>query len=204
MMTKTISTFSKYTDGGFESKTHTIISSMTGNAFFTTPVPALATVQTAADAYSAALIKASTGNRTDIATKNEKREELTGLLRSLSTYVNLTANGDRPMLLSSGFDVTKERETVVISKPENLKIENGISTGELFVSVNAVKGAYAYLHEYTTDATMAPGKWVSNPATTSKGIFSNLEPGVKYYCRVGAVGTNGQLLYSDAIARIAV
>jgi hypothetical protein len=203
-MTKTISTFSKYTDGGFESKTHTIISSITGNAYFPTPVPAIATVQVAADTYSAALIKASTGNRSDIAFKNEKREELTGLLRSLSTYVNLTANGDRTMLLSSGFDVTKEREPVVIAKPENLKVENGNSSGELAVSVAAVKGAYAYLHEYTTDVTMAPGNWVSTPGTTSKGLFSNLNPGTKYYCRVGAVGSNGQLLYSDAVARIVV
>jgi hypothetical protein len=203
-MKKVLSNFSKYSDGGFESKTHTILSSMTGNASFPTPVPALTAVQTAADAYAAALIKASTGNRADIADKNEKRELLTGLLRSLSTYVNLTANGDAAMLLSSGFDVSKDREPVVITKPENLKVENGISSGELLVSVTAVKGAYAYLHEYTTDATMAPGSWVSTPATSCKGLFTNLTPGTKYYCRVGAVSTNGQLLYSDAVARIAV
>ena len=203
-MKKVLSSFSKYTDGDFESKAHTIISSMTGNAFFPTPVPALATLQTASDAYSDALIKASTGNRSDIAAKNEKREALTGLLRSLSTYVNLTANGDATMLLSSGFDVSKDREPVVITKPENLKVENGNSSGELLVSVTAVKGAYAYLHEYTSDATMAPQSWVSTPATSCKGVFNNLTPGMKYYCRVGAVSSNGQLLYSDAISRIAI
>lgn len=203
-MTKSLSNFRKYTDGAFESKVHTILSSMTGNANFPTPVPALAAVTTAAAAYSAALITASTGNRADIAIKNDRREELTALLRSLCTYVNLTANGDRSMLLGSGFDITKETEPTVITKPENLQVTNGVSSGELLVSVNAVKGAYAYLHEYTTDQTLAPTNWTSIASTTAKISIVDLQSGIKYYCRVGAVGPNKQLLYSDPIARIVV
>ena len=202
-MTKALTSFNKYSDAVLESKTHSIISSMTGNANFTTPVPALATLGAAATAYSAALIKAATGNRVDIADKNERRAALIALLRSLATYVNLTANGDRSMLISSGLELSKEQEPVTISKPENLQVVNGISPGELIVSINAVKGAYAYLHQYTTDENMAPNSWINNPSTTSKIILSNLQSGTKYICRVGALGTNDQLLYSDPVARIA-
>ena len=202
-MTKALTSFNKYSDAVLESKTHSIISSMTGNANFTTPVPALATLGAAATAYSAALIKAATGNRVDIADKNERRAALIALLRSLATYVNLTANGDRSMLISSGLELSKEQEPVTISKPENLQVVNGISPGELIVSINAVKGAYAYLHQYTTDENMAPNNWINNPSTTSKIILSNLQSGTKYICRVGALGTNDQLLYSDPVARIA-
>ncbi|MGE5108293.1 MAG: fibronectin type III domain-containing protein [Sphingobacteriales bacterium] len=202
MKSRALINFSKYTDGAFESKVHTILSCMKDNLNFTTPVPDLAAITAAAAAYSAALIKASTGNRENIADKNEKRRVLTNLLRSLCIYVTLTANGDRIVLLSSGFDISKDAEPMTISKPENLQVINGISSGELLVSVNAVKGAYAYLHEYTIDETLAPGSWVVTPSTSSKITFTNLLSGTKYYCRVGAIGTNGQLLYSDPLARI--
>ncbi len=203
-MIRTILSFSRYSDGALESKTHSIISSMTANANFPTPVPAIADVQAAATAFATALVKAGTGNRMDVADKNAKRETLIGLLRTLGTYVNLVANGDRTQLLSSGFDISKDPQPLVISKPGNLKVENGLSSGELLVTVKAVKGAYAYLHEYTTDATMAPGSWVTTNATTSRYLFSNLQPGTLYYCRVGAIGSNNQLLYSDAVSRMVI
>lgn len=203
-MTKTVINFLRYADGMLESKTHSIISSMTGNANFPTPVPSMAEVEAAADNFSSALVKAQTGNRVDVADKNAKRETLIDVLRRLGTYVNLIANGDRTVLLSSGFDISKEPQPVVISKPENLKVENGISSGELLVTVKAVKGAYAYLHEYTTDATMAPNSWVTTNSTTSKLLLNNLQAGTVYYCRVGAVGSNNQLLYSDVVSRMVI
>lgn len=203
-MTKSLTNFASLSDSGLESKTQLIVSSLTGNAHFPTPTPTLAALQTAFDAFQEALVKAGTGNRVDIAEKNAAREVLVNLLRLLCAYVNLTANGNRAMLLSSGFSISKDREPVIISKPENLKIENGLSSGELLLSVSAVKGAYAYLHEYTTDATLTPDSWVSTTTTASKALLDNLQPGTLYYCRVGAVGANGQLLYSDASSRMVI
>lgn len=203
-MKKATFNFAKLSDGNLESKTHEILLLMTGNANFPTPVPALADVTAAAAAYSAALAKAGTGNRIDVADKNAKREILIGLLRSLCRYVNLVADGDATMILSSGFGISKDPQPVVLTRPENIRVENGVASGSLLVSVKAVKGAYAYFHEYTTDATMAPGSWVSTTGTTSKMQFSNLQPGTIYFCRVGAVGTNNQLLYSDPVSRMVV
>ena len=163
-----------------------------------------AALQAAADAYTAALVKAGTGNRADVADKNAKREVLVNLLRSLCRYVNLIADGDAAMLLTSGFDVSKDPQPVVITKPEIVRLEHGVASGQLVMSVKAVKGAYSYLHEYTTDVTLAPGSWVSTMSTSAKTTLSNLQPGTVYYCRVGAVGTNNQLLYSDTASRMVV
>jgi hypothetical protein len=204
VMTKTVINFSRYTDGALESKTHSIISSMTANAFFPTPVPAIADVQLAATAFATALVKAGTGNRVEVADKNAKRETLVGLLRTLSSYVNLVANGDRMQLLSSGFEISKDPQPVTLTKPENLRVQNGLSSGELFVSVKSVRGASAYSHEYTTDATLAPDSWVSTNSTSSRLLLSNLQPGTVYFCRVGAIGSNNQLLYSDAVSRMVI
>ena len=203
-MKKAISNFSKLSDGNLESKTHSIISNMTGNANFPTPVPTLNELEAAADNYSSALVKALTGNRTDVADKNAKRAALLDLLRSWGLYVNLTANGDASMILSSGFDISKDPQPVVLTRPENVRVDYGTAPGSLLLSVKAVKGAYAYFHEYTTDATMAPNSWVSTSGTTSKLEFTNLQPGTTYYCRVGVIGTNNQVLYSDAVSRMAV
>ena len=203
-MSKVLINFERYSDGNLESKAHTIISNMSGNPYFPTPVPAIADVQTAAADYSAALIDAKTGSRAAVATKNDMREALTVLLRSMAGYVNFVANGDAAKLLTSGFDLSKESTSVIITKPENLQVMNGANAGELEVTVNRVKGATAYQHEYTADAAAPVVNWISIASTSRRIVFSNLQPGSKYYCRVGAVGPKGQLVYTDALARIVI
>lgn len=203
-MKKSIFNASKLSDGILESKTHSIISSMTGNAHFPTPTPSLAEIETAADNFSSALVKAGTGNRADVADKNAKREVLVDQLRRFCKSINVIANGDAAMLLTSGFDLSKDPQPTVISKPEILRVENGVASGQLLVSVKAVKGAYSYLHEYTTDATLAPDSWVTAMSTSAKAVFNNLQPGTMYYCRVAAVGSNNQVLYSDAASRMVI
>lgn len=203
MPSKALTSFSKYSDSVLETKTQLILTSMAGNTNFPTPSPALTEVTAAATAFSTALINAGTGNRIDIAIKNAKREELVAAMRRLAEYVSFTANDDRSILLSSGFDISKEPTSVTITKPENFRIENGPNSGQLKFIVDSVRGAKSYLHEYTTDDTLQPQNWQSNISTGSKLIVSNLQPGTRYYCRVGAVGGNDQLVYSDLVSRIA-
>ncbi|NCU06235.1 MAG: hypothetical protein GXC73_19945, partial [Chitinophagaceae bacterium] len=132
-MKKVINNFARVPDGILESKTHSIISSMTGNAHFPTPTPTLAQLETAADNYSSALVKAGTGNRADVADKNAKRQVLIDVLTSLGMYVTFAANGDVVALLSSGFEISKDRQPAVITKPEIVRLENGLSSGELLL-----------------------------------------------------------------------
>ena len=204
MINKVLIDFAKYTDGDFESKARTIITNMTGNAAFPTPSPTLLVVTGATDDYSEALAAASTGNRSDVADKNEKRQALTVLLRSLASYINFTAAGDRAVLLTTGFNVSKEKEPIIITKPWNLQVTNGMNAGDLHVSVRAVKGARSYVHEYTNDTGLAAGNWESTTSSQSKITFSGLEAGKTYHCRVAAVGTKGQLVYSDTLSRIVI
>lgn len=203
MSAKALTSFSKYSDSVLETKTQLIIASMTGNTNFPTPSPALTEITAAAAAFSTALTNAGTGNRIDIAVKNNLREELVAPLRRLAEYVSFTANGDRSILLSSGFDISKEPASVTITKPENFRIENGPNSGQLRFVVDSVYGAKSYLHEYTTDDTLQPQNWQSNISTSAKLVISNLQPGTRYYCRVAAVGSNDQVVYSDLMSRVA-
>lgn len=61
--------FNRYTDGDLESKVNNIISNLTGNTLFPSPVPSIAVLSAAAVAYSEALVIAKTGNRSAIAEK---------------------------------------------------------------------------------------------------------------------------------------
>lgn len=203
-MKKCLINFTKYSDAALEARAQLILNSLTGNAHFTDPVPSLAELQAAITAFSAALIKAGSGNRSDIAFKNQKRRELVAILVSLAQYVTFVANGDESILYSSGFEISKTPGTIIITRPENLQVINGNNTGELQISVNGVKGALSYLFEYTTDATQAASNWQSIASSRVKFMVDGLQPGTVYYCRVGAVGGNNQLQYSDIVSRMVI
>lgn len=202
---KALINFAQYTFDGLESKAHTIIASMTNNPHFSSPVPSITDVSTAATAYTNALVAAKTGNRADISLKNQKRQALELVLKQLAAYVNYTALGNRTIIISSGFDVSKEKEQIpALEKPSDIAVANGKNSGELVVSVTAVKGAVAYVHQYTLEAVPTEQSWLSATTSTCKYVFSNLEPGKRYWCRVAAVGTKGQIIYSDPMQRIVI
>jgi hypothetical protein len=202
---KVLVNFTGFTDAAIDGKAQSIINAMTGNANFPKPLPTIADLTTAASDYANALSIAKTGTRTDIAVKNQERDALEALLRDLASYVNFTAKGDRAMLLSSGFDISKNGDaTPVITKPESISLVNGENPGELTLSVGTVPGARAYTHEYTSDATLSEVNWQRITVTTSAYTFSGLQPGKQYFCRVAVVGTRGQMVYSDVISRFAI
>jgi hypothetical protein len=203
-MEKAILSFAQFPDGNLLAFSQTVAVSMTGNPDFPTPVPAIANVTDAAAAFAEALTVAASGNRAAIADKKEKRLPLIGLLRQLAVNVSSTANGNRSMLLTTGFDVSKQKEPVVITKPTDLKVLNGINSGTLDVSVKSVKGARSYVYEYATAEAMAAGNWQSAISSKSKHSFSELQPGTVYYCRVAAVGSKGQVVYSDVVSRMVI
>lgn len=192
--------FSRYTDAALLVLAQAILAALTGNAFFTTPTPALTVLQTAINDYMAALSAAQEGGKTNVATKNAKKQDLIDLLIQLGNYVMLTANGDEVMLTSSGFPLMKERQPLPpLEKPEILKLENGTNSGELNVTIGSVTGARTYVYQYTQDPATDNSNWLSNNSTLVKFSFSNLEPGKKYWCRVAAYGRNEQAVYSNAI-----
>jgi hypothetical protein len=114
------------------------------------------------------------------------------------------AKGNRVIALSSGFSLSKQPEpTPPLSKPENLRVEAGINPGELDIRVANVKNAISYMHQVSTDPTLAEASWKSVTSSTSQALIVNLQPGTKYYCRVGAIGSKKQLVYSDVVSRVA-
>jgi hypothetical protein len=192
--------FSRYSDAALLVLAQAILAALTGNAFFPTTVPALSLLQTVINDYIAALSAAQEGGRTNVATKNARKQDLVDLLIQLANYVTLTANGDEVMLTSSGFPLSKERQPLPpLGQPEILKLENGVNSGELHITIGKVPGAKAYVYEYTLDPLADNPDWQSSNSTLVKFIFNNLEAGKKYWFRVAAYGKNEQAVYSNPV-----
>ena len=197
--------YTRLTDAGLNVTAQQIHDSMDGNANFPTPEPTLVVFEAALAAYSAALSNAQDGGKLEVAIKNQKKEELLDLLTQLADYVVFTSKGDRVKAISSGFTITKvPAPAPPVTKPESMRVENGLNSGELQTKVANVKGARSYVHQFTNDATLAEASWKTVACSSAQALIVNLQPGVKYYFRVGVIGSKMQLVYSDVVSRMAV
>ena len=200
-MNKIISPFKKNRDSELAKAAYRILSSLKGNASFTDNV-LIQLLEKCLNEFQVAMNNAADGSRTMIAIRKEKRKALIEVMVQTGYYVMQVSNGDRAKLLSSGFDVSKEsfeRRSLATIQSMAVKIGN---PGEANILVNAVKGARAYVHQYSTEPPSDATAWVSETTAHRKHTFTGLKPLATYWFRVIAIGLNGQLAISDAVSRV--
>ena len=123
---------------------------MQGNSNFPAPIPALTVVDAAVQTYQAALTAAQFRDKNAVALKNQAREELTFILSQLANSVMTTANGDRAMLISSGFDISKDPEPKPISKPLPVLLTDGLKLRRAYIKsacCTGCQGLRARVHD---------------------------------------------------------
>ena len=181
-------------------KADLVLSEMLKNAeYFPEPIPALADVRAAATELGLANVAAQSMDKVAISYRNEKKDELIALLRKLGVYVNLCADSNRTIALSSGFDIRKESEpSPAITSVDVPVISAGPNQGELDSKVRTVAGARMYQFFISADESKPVSEWKSYPSTKQKFSFTGLNSATRYYVRVAAVGINNQLVYSDS------
>ncbi|MEO7317951.1 MAG: fibronectin type III domain-containing protein, partial [Chthoniobacteraceae bacterium] len=173
---------------------------MTGNANFTTPIPAAAAFDTGITNMSnalAALAAARTAVATAMTNKESARNALEALLTQRGDYVDLTSLGDEAKIESSGFSVRSAPAPVGdLPAPGNLVSTTGDNEGEIDLGWNPVRGAGSYeVQCKVNDGTsqFAPVKTVTGSSLKATG----LTPGSVYAFRVRAVGAAGPGAWSD-------
>jgi hypothetical protein len=196
--------FRHYSDGQMLVFSKGVHVALTGNAFFPTVSPSLATLQSAITAYDAALSLAKEGGRANVAAKNARKQELVDILVDLALDLMKTAAGNQEMLETTGYPLSKTpAPQPPIGVPVITRIENGESIGELIIKVKRQTGVKTYVYEYSPDPLSADPQWTSHNTTSIKGILSGLVSGKKYWCRVVAFGSGDQVMVSDpALSRI--
>ena len=200
---KIIAFFAKYSDVKLDLKATVIYNSMNLNPVFPLPDPDMPALNNAILEYREALLNAQSRDYNAVLIKNQKRASLIMLLESLAKYVTFTAKGDVVALGSSGYDLVKAPVPVTISAPQNVTITDGLNLGELTIKADAVKGSPSYVPQITTAPLTPDSVWISYPCTKRTFTFKNLLRGQLYFCRIGALGSKGQLVFSDAVSRVA-
>ena len=88
-----------------------VSASLTGNANFPSPIPTLTVYDAVLLDYANACINFQKGNIETAAVRDEKRRILIENLDLLANYVELTAEFKETILVTSGFDLKKDRPT---------------------------------------------------------------------------------------------
>jgi hypothetical protein len=194
--------FGKMPDPVLESESKIIVASVVSNPHFPTPEPSIGDLNTAISEYSIALSKAAGGDRTAIQIKKQKKTALVNALTTLAFYVELQAKGDVAILASSNIKLKKETTPQTLGAIELHTLTFGLP-GQLISKVK-VKNGRTYLHEYTEFPFAENSQWISEMCTSSQCMFSGLQSGKTYYCRVTIIGTKGQKITTSIISSIVV
>jgi hypothetical protein len=201
MRTQKINTsFISYSDAELVAKGTYIVTSMTDNTNFPSPVPTLAEVQAALGIYAEAFNAAAGLGRNNIAVKNQARAALELLLAQLGRYVMYVANGDLAILVSSGYTVSKEPQPRHLINPGALLLENGITSGTVKGTIDR-GNATSFLFEISDILPADSTAWTKFPSNNCQYVFTNLTPGKQYWARVAAIGFRNQVAYSEVATK---
>jgi hypothetical protein len=163
---------------------------ITGNPLYPTPLPALAAITTAVDAFELAVQEASGRDKLAIATRNARRVELLSLVRQLAAYVQNKCDADLVNLISSGFDAVRAPSPVgVPPPPANQRLGLTNKSGELVLRFDKVPNANNYSVQTALDDN---GPWTDQPVSSStRVLLTGLTPGKAYWARAAANGSQG-------------
>jgi hypothetical protein len=175
-----------------------IVTSMTGNPSFATPVPALATVTAAIGDFQTAEAGALTRMIGAAATRNARRAALVQLLEQLRTYVQTVADASvdegEAIILGAGMSVRK----TPVFPPRVFAATPGDVSGSVKLVTAAAARRAAYVWEYSLDA----GKtWVAMPSTLrAKTTVAGLPVGTTVEFRYQALTQAGEGDWSQTVS----
>jgi hypothetical protein len=192
--------FNQGRDGDLVTIAHRVAMSLKNNAEFPNPPKPIAVLEQALHDYQVALSNAAGRDKAMVSIKNDKRAELRALLTELADYVISVCNGNKTMLLQSGFDLVRQKGEVLLQAITNLEVEIG-PPGQAITRTKSIVGARTYVHEYTKDPLMGENSWVSKITTERQFTFTDLISGVRHWFRVKAIGFGGQTVQSPVVSR---
>jgi hypothetical protein len=178
-----------------------VVEKMESNPDFSDAPPALATTKKLLPDVLAAVNNAKGRDVEAVQLKNNLKGELVGLLTELAEYVTLKCKGDRLMLLSSGFPISGASSTQLEQVIEKLEVDLG-APGEATTTVKRLRGARAYMHQYTTEPPAVETVWHNEAGKHPSHTFRGLKSMEKYWFRVVAVAADGENIISPIVWRV--
>ncbi|MGA9452628.1 MAG: fibronectin type III domain-containing protein [Verrucomicrobiia bacterium] len=195
--------FNRMNDGDLSKFTNNVITCMTGNASFSKPPVAPADLGKLLDALDKTVAAATDGGITLTAAKNAAREALLAALRKIAAYVQIVADQDEALLLTSGFSpVNMSRSQSKLDVPLVVSVENE-GTTKLTVHLKPVANARSYEVRAVNGAATPAASVISTQAR--RVVLGNLTPGTTYNIQARAVGgSEGYSEWSDPVSHMAI
>ena len=191
--------YNSWADKKLAAESVKIQTGMTDNPDFPTPTPSIADYSAAVGDFISQIGKSGSRDVNAIAAKNASRKVLIDLSVTLGTYASLTANGNQEKLLSTNLPLRRQAQPIVLGKPSNFRCTNGINPGELLLRIDTMDGVVTFNFMYTVYPPAEGATWTTVSSSKSSCLITGLESGKKYWFRVAAVGTNGQMVWGETL-----
>lgn len=171
-----------------------IVTNMTGNANFPTPKIALADITAKANELDVAINIATEGSKSQRIHRDVLFEELVKMLRVQADYIRAECDGNKAMLNSSGYTLSKKPEPIGTLGTTMIKdvVMTGI-TGQVELKWKSVRGAQLYQVWVTEGDPKDSKSWQVVAATHRvKTKIDNLKSLNIYWFAVSAIGAAGE------------
>jgi hypothetical protein len=126
-------------------KGRNVVTEMTDNPSFTTPDVPLADLSEVNDLLESRLIASQNGGKEETILLHQAEEIWNNLMRKEARYVERIADGNEAIMISSGFNTSKQPTPAI--RPE-FSAEAGQKSGSVVLRRQAVKGARAYVWQF--------------------------------------------------------
>jgi hypothetical protein len=180
-----------------------IIKKMKSNvATFATPDVPLTELTTLVDKLESDFNNSQDGARGAKADMRKSNLAANEGFKTQAAYVDRIAKGDEAIILSSGFESSKQPDPAI--RPI-FGAEAGENPGDVKLFCKAVSGAKSYAWQYCKDPLSADGSTFIYAGVSTQANFTvtDLTSLVKYWFRFAAVTSDGMQAWSDPIMKVA-
>jgi hypothetical protein len=192
--------YKSWNDKEMVTGSHYIFTCLNLNDFFSALAAEVTSYGQLSAEFANLVSQAANRDKNAVVAKDMGRLALIEASINLGNSVTQVANGNFQALASSGIEMRKRPQTVVLGTPSTpvVTVDSNVA-GRIKVKVNLVKGARTYIVKYTINPLTPDSQWENVFSTTSQRFIDGLESGAKYWVMVGAVGGNGQTTWSGAV-----
>jgi len=180
-----------------------VIAEMTENPAFPNPDVSLDALKEATDLLETRYLNARNGGKESTVLMHQAEDAWDDDMRILGRYVERIAGDDSAIVLSSGFNLTKQP---IPAQRAEFSVEAGKNSGSVILRRQAVPGAKSYIWQICINALPeTEDGWKIAEVTGKASVeLNDLIPVTKYWFRVASVSSQGTSAYNDPIMHVVV
>ena len=180
-----------------------ILLKMTGNPDFATPDVSLALAKTAVDTLETSMLAAAEGDRTATAVMHDNEGIADTIFRTLAAYVERISKGIAAMILSTGFDISKEP---VAHEKAVLAVTDGSNSGIVVLVAKTIEHAGAYIWMMKGPKIGGVDQVFKIIGNTTQARFesADLIPGEIYNFCVAAITPSGTTDFCAPVSKMVI